>query len=319
MIPTGAPLGSFSSLAPSPAPPGLHAPGARHAPAFGDQAHGLRVRRGVRPATSTTPPPPPPRRRVRQPGDPLRIAVTSGKGGVGKSQVSASLAVGFAQRGRRTLLVDADLGLASLDLLLGVRPSRDLLEVVRGRATLDELLVPTPAGPVLVPACPGRYEMANLGAAERAALLAAFDQLARRFDVVIFDTGAGIHGSSVDFASAADEVLLVVTPDPSSLRDAYAMAKVLRGRAGFERVHVVANQVANAREGGAVFDRLDALVRRFLELRLVFAGPVPRDASVVEANRSGAPVVLRAPRSPAASALEALCHRLDAEASRAPC
>ena len=238
------------------------------------------------------------------------IAVTSGKGGVGKTQISANLAVSMAQQGRRVLLVDADLGLASLDLALGVRPSADLMHVLRGEAELEEILVEGVCGVMLLPACPGRYEMANLGIAARERVLNMVDELATGFDVMIIDTAAGIGSNAVAFASSADEVLLVATPDPTSLRDAYATAKVLNRRSGVDHIHVVANQVESELDGLSVFERLDGIVRQFLSLRMSYLGCVPRDETVVRAVASGEPYVVGAPGSAAAEATERLVRRL---------
>jgi flagellar biosynthesis protein FlhG len=238
------------------------------------------------------------------------IAVTSGKGGVGKTQISANLAVLLAQGGQRVLLLDADLGLASLDLAFGVQPKADLMSVMRGDCAVEDVLVQAAAGVTLLPACPGRYEMANLSVAERERLMSVLRTLSSRFDIFIIDTGAGIGSSSVSFAAEAEEVILVATPEPTSLRDAYAMAKVLHRRGGLDRIALVANQVANGAEGLEVYERLDAIVRRFLSLELAYLGYVPRDESISRAVARGEPCVIGAPRSTAARALEAVTRKL---------
>lgn len=238
------------------------------------------------------------------------IAVTSGKGGVGKTQVSANLAVSLAQAGKRVLLMDADLGLASLDLALGVSPRHNLLSVLTGDRSIDEILVAGPEGVQLIPACPGRYDVANLDTAQRSALWDLIVDVAQDFDVLIIDTGAGIGSNAVGFASYADDVLLVTTPDPTSLRDAYAMAKVLHRRAGRDKIHVVANQVSSEREGAEIHDRMNSIVRRFLMLELAYLGAIPRDDSVRECVALGQPVVLRHPGSQAGRAMETIARRL---------
>ncbi|MFK7988944.1 MAG: MinD/ParA family protein [Sandaracinaceae bacterium] len=237
-------------------------------------------------------------------------AVTSGKGGVGKTQVAANVAVGFAAEGKKVLLLDADLGLASLDLALGIKPRYDLLDVLTGRRSVDEIIVPGPGGVCLIPACPGRYDVANLDASQRARLWDIVEKAARDFDVLVIDTGAGIGSNAVGFASYADEVLLVTTPDPTALRDAYAMAKVLHRRSGVDRIHLVANQVASEREGAEIHARIDGIVRRFLTLRLEYLGGVPRDEAVREAVTRGEPLVLTAKSSAAARAISGLVRRL---------
>lgn len=270
-----------------------------------DQAMGLRDRAK------------PPVVRLRSPGGarPHIIAVTSGKGGVGKTQMSANLGVGLASVGRRVLLLDADLGLASLDLALGVNPQRTLLSVLTDECRVSDIVVEGPAGVHLIPACPGRYDVANLDAAQRARLWDLVEEAAVGYDALIIDTGAGIGSNAVGFASYADDVLLVTTPDPSSLRDAYAMAKVLHRRAGVDRVCVVANQVANQREGAELYSRMDTVVRRFLTLDLAYLGAVPRDDAVREGVALGHPFALRKPDSPAAHAVLNLVRRLNVIAS----
>jgi flagellar biosynthesis protein FlhG len=154
--------------------------------------------------------------------------------------------------------------------------------------------------------------MANLSGAERERLMTALRGLAARYDVFIIDTGAGIGSSSVSFAAEAEEVVLVATPEPTSLRDAYAMAKVLHRRSGIDRIALVANQVASESEGVEVFERLENIVRRFLSLELTYLGCVPHDESILRAVARGEPCVLGAPRSPAARALESVTRKLTA-------
>jgi flagellar biosynthesis protein FlhG len=275
---------------------------------LGDQAEGLRLARKDG-ADS------PKIRRGNDGSHTFTIAVTSGKGGVGKTQVSANVGVALAQRGLKVLLMDADLGLASLDLALGLQPDRDLRAVINGECKIEEILMEGPAGVKLIPACPGRYEMANLGAKDRNTLMNAIDGIAEGFDVLIVDTGAGIGSNAVDFASSADEVLLVVTPDPTSLRDAYAMAKVLHRRSGVDRIQLVANQVESDSEGAVIHDRINGIIKRFLSLELCYLGCIPSDPGVREGVSAGEPFVIRSPRSLATRAVEGLVRRLCPETS----
>ena len=240
----------------------------------------------------------------------LSFAVTSGKGGVGKTQLSANIAHVLAKRGQRVLLLDADLGLASLDLALGVHPNRDLLSVVRGQCALADIVVQAGENLDLVPACPGRYEMANLQSAEREHLHNALRDLAAEYDVLIIDTGAGIGANSVGFAALGSHILLVTTPDPTSLRDAYAMAKVLHRRAGVDSIRVIANQVSSEANGIEVYERLLGITRRFLSLELDYLGCVPKDETVSRAVAQGQPYVIGAPRCKATRAVETLVSKL---------
>ncbi len=238
------------------------------------------------------------------------LAVTSGKGGVGKTQLAANIGVALASRGLQVLMLDADLGLASLDLALGLQPRANLLAVIEGSAQVEDIIVDGPMGLKLIPACPGRYDMANLDPAKRSRLIQAIHEAAQAYDVLLIDTGAGIGSTSVYFASAADEVLLVATPDPTAIRDAYAMAKVLHRRCAVDRIKLVANQVHSALGGAELHARLDEVVTRFLALQLDYLGYVPWDREVIRSARQGRPYVLRTPTSPASRSVAALAARL---------
>ncbi|MGB0678658.1 MAG: MinD/ParA family protein [Polyangiales bacterium] len=241
--------------------------------------------------------------------DARMITVTSGKGGVGKTQITASLAVAASLRGHRVAVIDADLGLASMDLAFGVRPDRDLRDVVAGRCSVRDIVTRGPCDVDLVAACPGRYDMANLSPTERDRLVMALREFARGYDLVFIDTGAGIGCTAVTFA-ALGAVILVVTPDPTSLRDAYAMAKVLHKRCGVRSIHVLTNQVASEADGFAVYNRVQEIVRRFLDLDLDFLGSVPRDKHVRASVTEGMPYLLRAPDTPAARATTHIAREL---------
>jgi flagellar biosynthesis protein FlhG len=267
-----------------------------------DQADGIRLARRRGETASYT-------RRANFAGT-RTVAVTSGKGGVGKTQLSANLAVTLGRLGYKVLLIDADLGLASLDLALGIEPREDLTSVVLGDAKIEDVLVDGPCGVKLAPACPGRYEMANLSVVDRKRLISTVREIASRFDTLVIDTSAGIGAIPVTFASIADEVLLVTTPEPSSLRDAYAMTKVLHRRTGVKQIHLVSNRVNSEVEGLAVYERLQQIVQRFLSVQLNYLGCIPQDACVSRAVLSGEVYVLGAPQSAAARATENLVHRL---------
>jgi flagellar biosynthesis protein FlhG len=240
----------------------------------------------------------------------LSLAITSGKGGVGKTQLAANLGVAFAQRGLRTLMMDADLGLAGLDLALGVKPEYTLQDVLEGKRKPEEIVIEGPCGLRLLAACPGRYEMANLAPGERDGLTNAIDECAQSYDILLTDTGAGINSSSVSFAASADEVILVATPDPQSMRDAYAMVKVLAKRGGVETIRFVANQVNSESQAAELHDTLRGLIRRFLTTDLTYLGCVPRDEVVRMGAASGSPFLLKSPDGVAARAIQSIAQRL---------
>src|ERR1700741_1073955 len=166
--------------------------------------------------------------RLLRPAKPVQvIAITSGKGGVGKTSVSVNLSTSLAMSGKQVMLLDGDLGLANVDVMLGLQPSYNLAHVLEGQCTLDETILGGPAGLMVVPASSGKKNMAELTRAENAGLVRAFSELSRPLDVLIVDTAAGIADSVITFSQASQEVIVVICNDPASLTDAYALIKVL--------------------------------------------------------------------------------------------
>ncbi len=244
---------------------------------------------------------------TRRAPPPLRVvAVTSGKGGVGKTHISANLAVLAARAGRRVLLIDADLGLANADIVLGICPTRHLGHLLDGAATADEVLTEGPRGIRVLGASSGIQSLTALTDEQKLTLISAFDPLDDRFDLVIVDCGAGIGDNVLFFAGAAQEALLVVSPEPTSLSDAYATVKVLSQDAGVTNFSVIANLAADF-QGRDVFRRLTQVTDKFLDAKLKYLGHVPRDEDLPRAVRVQQPVVELYPRAPASRALHALC------------
>jgi flagellar biosynthesis protein FlhG len=237
------------------------------------------------------------------------VAVTGGKGGVGKSTVALNLAVSWARRGSRTLTVDGDLGMADLNLLLGLAPERSLADVLDGAPIADVLIAAH--GIDLVPALNGSHRLANLDEAARRRLIGAVNGLCERYDTVVVDTPAGIGETAMGLAGAAADVVVVTTPEPLSLADAYACLKVLTMRHGLTRAFVVPNSVRTPSQGEEVVARLQGLVDRFLGITLVPLPAVPWDGAVAPAAAAGVPLVLHSPESPAARALRRVAQRLD--------
>src|SRR5262245_48377300 len=194
------------------------------------------------------------------------IGVSGGRGGVGKTNVAINLAVALTASGRRVTLLDADLGLANVDVLLGLKPRRTLADVFAGHANLADVVMVGPRGLGIVPASSGARELTHLGPREHAGLIAAFEDIAHQMDTLIIDTAAGISNEVVGFLHAAQEILIVVCNDPASIADAYALLKVLTENYGIQRVRIVANFVRSPEEGQSVFAKLRTVTERFLDV-----------------------------------------------------
>jgi flagellar biosynthesis protein FlhG len=239
------------------------------------------------------------------------IAVTSGKGGVGKTNTSVNLAVAMAMRGKKVMLLDGDLGLANVDVMLGLQPTFNLSHVLEGKCSLEDTLLEGPAGLLVVPASSGKRGMAELSPGENAGLVRAFSELRRPLDVLVVDTAAGIADSVITFSQASQEVVVVVCGDPSSLTDAYALIKVLNRDHGVERVQVLANMVHNAAEANEIFENLRRVAERFLDITLNFIGSVPYDEWLKRAVRRQRAVVDLYPNCPSSEAFHAIARKIE--------
>ncbi len=245
------------------------------------------------------------------PGSATRtIAVASGKGGVGKSHVAANLAYCIARAGWRTLLVDADLGTANLDLLLGLAPGRNLGHVVGGHVDPGATLMEGPGGMLFLPGASGLAQVADLTEHERQRLLGQLLAVEESADIVLIDTGAGISRNVIAFASAADDVLVVTSPEPTAMTDAYALIKVLHGSGYAGRVGVVVNMAADRNEGRAVYVRLARTTAKFLGRTILDLGHLPFDSQVHLAARARRPVVACQPNARISRAIVELSARL---------
>lgn len=239
------------------------------------------------------------------------IAVTGGKGGVGKSNISVNLGIALAEMQRRVVLLDADLGLANVDVLLGIRATHTLADVLAGTHSLSEVLVTGPGGMKIVPASSGVQRMAELSRTEHAGLINAFNDLSDDVDVLIVDTAAGISDTVVSFVRAANEVLVVVCDEPSSITDAYALIKLLNKEYGMFRFRVIANMTRSPQEGLSLFNKLNTVCDKFLDVSLQFVGHVPFDENVRKAVQRQKALLEFAPTSKAAVAIRALAKTVD--------
>ncbi len=251
-------------------------------------------------------------RRIARPRPVRVIAVTSGKGGVGKTNVSVNLALGLTLNGRETLLLDADLGLANVDVILGVQPTYNLSHVMSGERSLEEVIIPGPSGLKIVPASSGVQAMADLGVAGHAGIIRAFSELGQNLDVLIIDTAAGISDSVISFCRASQEVIVVVCDEPASITDAYALIKVLNRDYGLSRFRVLANMARSIQEGRALYEKIARVTDRFLDVALDYLGMVPFDEYLRKAVQKQRAVVDAYPRSRAGTAFRNLAQKADA-------
>jgi flagellar biosynthesis protein FlhG len=243
------------------------------------------------------------------------VAVTSGKGGVGKSNISVNLAVQLAQMGRRIILLDADLGTANVDVLCNLPAGRNLAHVVAGRQTLDEAMIVGPGGFRLIPGASGLARMAALAPSQRDRLIEQLRDLEHDADMILIDTGAGVSPNVLGFSVCADQVLVVTTPEPTAVTDAYAVIKSLHRQRQDIDVRLLVNMVQDQKEGRDVFNRLDQVCRRFLHLNIRYAGHVAQDVRVGQAVRRQKPFVIDAPGCGASACINQLAHRMDRHAA----
>jgi flagellar biosynthesis protein FlhG len=245
-------------------------------------------------------------------GSPVQvIAVTGGKGGVGKTTVAVNLAATLAARGKEVMLLDGDLGMANCDVFLGLTPRLTLADVLAGNCSLEEIVLDAPQGFKVVPAASGIVQLAELDTLTHLGLVRAFGDLTTTLDVMVVDTAPGIAGSVLQFSQAAQQVLVVICDEPASLTDAYALIKILSRDHGVSKFRVLVNQSRGRGLGQALFQRFERVAARFLTVELDYVGEIPEDPFLRRSIREQRPVVTAYPSSPSAVALKTLGLRAD--------
>lgn len=252
----------------------------------------------------------------RIPAGPRTVAVSSGKGGVGKTTFSVNLALCLAGMGKQVTLFDADLGLANVEVLLGMSVKNTLHDVLFGDYSIDDIIVEGPLGIKIISSGSGMLKMANLDQARRLKLLKMLDQYCSGQEFVIIDTGAGLNKNVLGFAAAAGEVFVVVTPEPTSMTDAYALVKVLATYKVHDEFFLIINRASDKNEAMETFRRMQAATDRFLDIKLNFAGWIPEDRLVSEAIKKQEPFFIHRPASQISARIADIASYISGEGQR---
>ncbi|MDD6036272.1 MAG: MinD/ParA family protein [Lachnospiraceae bacterium] len=242
------------------------------------------------------------------------ITVTSGKGGVGKSSIAVNLAIQMQRLGKRVIILDADFGLANVEVMLGIRPQFNLADLMFRGKTLSEIITTGPENIGFISGGSGIQELARMTKEQVIYLTQKMVELDSIADVIIVDTGAGIADNVLEFVTACSEVLLVATPEPTSITDAYALLKALNRRAGFSRertsIKMISNRVRSETEGKNLYEKMSIVVDKFLNIQPEFLGMIPQDDLISKAVMLQKPISIAYPGAPAAKAMQNIAAKL---------
>jgi flagellar biosynthesis protein FlhG len=234
------------------------------------------------------------------------LSISSGKGGVGKTNIVANLGYTFCKMGKKVLIFDADLGLGNLDILLGLTPKYNLSHFILAQKNIDEIIVDGPLGMKIIPAASGIKELAHLSKENKIPILQKIDDLVNQFDIFLIDNGAGISSNVLHFAAIAQDVLVVVSPEPTSLTDAYALIKVLSYHFGVSKFNLVVNMVNSAKEAEDVYHQLLMVTGRFLNVSIHYTGHVLRDDKITKGIKRQKVISEIYPEAPASLCFQTL-------------
>lgn len=242
---------------------------------------------------------------------PRAISITSGKGGVGKTNIVANLAIATAQRGKKVLIIDCDLGLSNIDVLMGLNPPYNLMHALNGELKLKDVLVTGPSGVRVLPAPFGMQDITALTREQKLNLLTVLEHMDEEFDLILLDTGAGISSNVMFFNMVANHIVVIMTPDPTSMTDAYALIKVMNTQYDEQHFHLLVNNVRSDADGLAFFRRLTGVTHNFLNVSVDYVGCIPHDPMMNKATLMCKPVMEAFPGSQVASRFRQLSERLE--------
>ena len=256
---------------------------------------------------------PPPRRDV---GHIRSLSFTSGKGGVGKTNIVVNLSMHFAQMGKKVFIVDADLGLANIDIMLNIAPEYTIEDVLIGKKQINEIIVEGPLGIHVLPSSSGISEMQSLSGQQQMSILKALGQLQNQYDYILIDTGAGIAPNVLRFNAAVDDICVVTNTEPTSLTDAYALMKLMNSKYQVHDFNLIVNQ-ASLQQASAVHQRLVNVLDQYLSVQLNLIGNVPRDINFVKAVKQQTPLSLLFPNSTSSKSLRKIAQKIDQRSGQA--
>lgn len=227
---------------------------------------------------------------------PIVITIASGKGGVGKTNIVVNLAIACSRLGKKVLVLDADLGLANIDIIFGLNPKHNIEEIISGEKELSEIIIDGPEGIGIIPASSGVQSLTQLTEGQKIHLLNEFDTMEKDYDILLIDTGSGVSSNVTYFNIAAEERLIVVTPEPTSITDAYALMKIMCREYGIKNFHLLMNMVTDEYQAKSVYDKLTTVMEKFIrEISIEYAGFIPRDNLLQKSVSNRVPVLCANP------------------------
>ena len=241
---------------------------------------------------------------------PVVFAVSSGKGGVGKTSISLNVAISCAMNDRKVLLIDADLNLASVDVFMGITPKKAVSDMILKNRKIEDVIIKTPYLIDLIPGYSGIIKMHEMDELVRNKIQTELSLLQRAYDFVFIDTGAGIGNNVLNFINMAEEAIIVITPEPASIMDAYAVIKLITMNGKFAKVNIIANMVSSFEEATGIFKKLRMVIKKFLDVKIVLIGYVLRDMSVLKAIKLQKPFINEFPNSKASLCIKPVGERL---------